>query len=151
MIFVDMDEVLADFDSHYYAVFEVRSSKTLDNFDWAAVRAVKGFYQDIPPMPDLPVLWEFLRPYSPVVLTGVPKKVEEASDNKRAWVRKHLGDAVEVRCCLSREKHKHCRPGDILIDDWVKYRALWVEVGGIWITHCSAEQTVEELQNLLLA
>jgi len=68
----------------------------------------------------------------------------------RAWVRRHLGDTVEVRCCLSKEKYKHCRPGDILIDDWEKYRALWVEAGGIWITHRSAEQTVEALQSLSL-
>ena len=56
------------------------------------------------------------------MLTGVPKDVEEAPDNKRAWVVRHLGDHVEVRCCRSKEKCLHAAPGDVLIDDWEKYK-----------------------------
>lgn len=148
-VFVDMDGVLADFDAHHGAVFGHRSDKKLDNVDWAAVRAVKGFYRDIPPMADMEELWAFVRPYSPIVLTGIPHSVEEAADNKRAWVRKHLGPDVEVRCCLSREKFLHAGPGDILIDDWPKYRHLWEQAGGRWITHTSAATTIPQLRDML--
>jgi hypothetical protein len=51
----------------------------------------------------------------------------EGADNKRVWVARHLGDHVEVRCCWSRDKCKHATPGDVLIDDWVKYGNLWIE------------------------
>ena len=147
-IFVDMDGVLADFGSHHEAVLGWRPSTYLDNGDWSAVRAVEGFYLDMPPMPDLTALWTVLGRHSPIVLTGVPSSVEEAADNKRAWVRKHLGGDIEVRCCRSSEKCQHAKPGDLLIDDWEKYKHLWVGAGGVWITHRSAEDTIQELAYL---
>jgi len=147
-IFVDMDGVLADFDAHHEAVFGARADKAANNVDWDAVRAVGDFYLHIPPMADLPVLWNFIAPLSPIVLTGVPWSVKEAPDNKRAWAEKHLGGDVEVRCCRSREKAKHANPGDILIDDWEKYRHLWERAGGRWITHTDAETTVRRLRAL---
>lgn len=153
-IFVDMDGVLADFDSHHEMVFGIRACKLTDNVDWKKVRAVDGFYRDIPPMADMEVLWRRLGPLNPTVLTGVPGSVDEAPENKRAWVRKHLGENVPVICCRSSEKSLHMRPGDILIDDWDKYRNVWITRGGIWITHrsaietCAALDILEQLGNL---
>ena len=42
-------------------------------------------------------------------------------------------------------------PGDILIDDWEKHKDAWVNAGGIWITHTSAKDTIEQLHNLVIA
>jgi hypothetical protein len=70
-IYVDVDGVLADFDSHHLATFNFRSDILADNVDWAAVRAVKGFYAAIPPMPDMGELREHIAPHDPIVLTGV--------------------------------------------------------------------------------
>lgn len=147
-LFVDMDGVLADFDSHHETVFGVRADKSIDNVDWQKVRAHQGFYSDIPPMADLPQLWHYIERYSPIVLTGIPSSVEEAADNKRGWIAKHIGAHVEVRCCPSKEKSLHAARGDILIDDWEKYRHLWLGKGGRWITHTSAEATIRELQRI---
>lgn len=148
-LFVDMDGVLADFDAHHEATFGFRACKLADNVDWNAVRAVPGFYLNIPPMVDLQALWTRIAPLRPIVLTGVPYSVVEAPDNKRAWVRKHLGEHVDVITCRSAEKYRHARPGDILIDDWEKYRQNWDSVGGIWITHTSAADTIRQLDALL--
>lgn len=147
-LYVDMDGVLADFDAHHEAVFGVRSDKVADNVDWKAVRKVSGFYAGIPPMADLPALWAYIEHHKPIVLTGVPSSVHEAPENKRAWVRKHLGAHVEVRCCRSAEKRLHAKPGDILIDDWEKYRQRWIDAGGVWITHRSAAETIMLLKAL---
>lgn len=147
-LFVDMDGVLADFDSHHEDVFGIRPCKIADNVDWKAVRAIKDFYLNIPPMPDLDALWARIERYQPIVLTGVPSSVAEAPDNKKAWVRKNLGVHVEVRCCRSSEKCKHAAPGDVLIDDWEKYRQLWIDAGGHWITHTSAADTDLRLTEL---
>lgn len=147
-IFVDMDGVLADFDAHYEAVFGSRPSVVADNVDWAAVRGVKDFYLNIPPMPDLAVLWDFIGRFRPIVLTGVPRSVIEAPENKKSWVVKNIGEDIEVRCVRSSEKCLHAKPGDILIDDWIKYRHLWLKKGGRWITHRNAEQTVHALMDL---
>jgi len=147
-LFVDMDGVLADFDGHHEAMLGVRSCKHADNVDWALVRAVTDFYLHIPPMPDMQLLWDRIARHSPIVLTGVPEAVPEAADNKCAWVRRHIGDHVEVRCCRSKAKCLHASPGDILIDDWEKHRHLWIAAGGLWITHRSAAETSEALTQL---
>ncbi|HVC51283.1 MAG TPA: hypothetical protein VND87_04605 [Stellaceae bacterium] len=147
-LFVDMDGVLADFDRHHEAVFGQVSDKIADNVDWAAIRAARDFYLGIPPMADMEALWARIERYKPIVLTGVPASVPEAPDNKRGWVLRHLGPQVEVRCVRSREKSHHAAPGDILIDDWEKYRHLWIAAGGIWITHRSAAATAAALDEM---
>jgi hypothetical protein len=149
-IFVDMDGVLADFDAGYELQFGIRPSKADDNVDWSMVRRTEGFYCNLPPMPDFEMLWAGLIPFSPIILTGVPSSVEEATDNKRAWVRKHIGPDQRMIACPSKDKSLHIlRPGDVLIDDWEKYRSLWIERGGRWITHVSAEASLNELAALL--
>ena len=140
-LFVDMDGVLADFARHHQAVFGWRPEKE-DNVDWGAVRKVEDFYLNIPPMADLQLLWARIERYQPIVLTGVPEEIAEAPANKRAWVSKHLGPKVQVRCCQASEKWRHAQRGDILIDNSEKYRKSWVKAGGIWITHRSAEGTI---------
>lgn len=148
-LFVDMDGVLADFDAHHEAVFGVRSDKLLDNVDWKAIQGIKDYYLNIPPMADMEVLWDFVKVYNPIVLTGIPHSIVEAADNKKAWVAKYIGKDVEVRCCRSSEKCLHASPGDILVDDWEKYRKLWIKKGGVWITHHNAEATIIHLKSHL--
>lgn len=147
-IFVDMDGVLADFDAHYEAVFGRRASKLADDVDWDAVRGVRGFYESIPPMTDMPFLWAYLWRHKPVVLTGIPESVPEAADNKKAWVRRWIGPHVDVLCCRSSQKSQYAHPGDVLIDDWEKYRHLWIAKGGRWITHTSAAETIDALRDI---
>lgn len=146
-LFVDMDGVLADFDTGYELSFGIRPSKKDDNVDWKLIDNTPRFYENLPPMPDLDILWNWVSGYDPhpIVLTGVPLSVKEAPDNKIAWVRKHLGSHVEVRCCPSKDKCLHCSPGDILIDDWEKHMQKWINAGGIWITHTSAHDTIRQL------
>lgn len=144
-IFVDMDGVLADFDAHYAASFGTPPDKKLDNVDWDKVRSIPGFYRNLPPMADLGELWDFVGRFNPIVLTGVPSSIAEAADDKRAWAAKWIGDSVEVRCCRSKDKSLHASPGDILIDDWDRYRGLWIAKGGRWITHTSAADSIDRL------
>jgi hypothetical protein len=139
-LFVDMDGVIADFAQHHQAVVGWRPDQE-DDVDWAVVREVEDFYLNIPPMADLQLLWDRIERYQPIVLTGVPEEIAEAPANKRAWVSKHLGPEVQVRCCQASEKWMHAQRGDILIDDSVKHRKRWVKAGGIWVTHRGAEGT----------
>lgn len=154
-LFVDLDGVLADFDAHYNTVFgELPSTWRTSQFqdkdvDWGAIRRHQNFYAQIPPMPDMFELWKYVARFQPIVLTGIPSSIPEAADNKRGWVSKNLGDHIEVRCCLSREKYLHAQPGDVLVDDWEKYKESWQRTGGIWITHTSAKSTIEKLKAIL--
>lgn len=148
-VFVDMDGVLADFDRHHEAVLGRRPDKRADDVDWEKVRAAGDFYLGIPPTTDMRELWDAIAHLEPIVLTGVPSSLwNEASANKRLWVARHLGPSVEVICCLAREKGLHARPGDVLIDDWEKHRALWEARGGLWVTHTSAKTTLARLAEL---
>jgi hypothetical protein len=147
-LFIDMDGVLADFDAHHEAHFGTKPCKKADDVNWKAVRKITDFYLGIPPMADLDALWARIERHKSIVLIGIPVSVPEAADSKRAWVRKHLGEHVEVRCCLSREKCLHAAPGDVLIDDWEKYKSLWIGAGGRWITHVSAADTARQLTEL---
>jgi hypothetical protein len=139
-LFVDMDGVLADFAGHYEAVFGWRPDQE-DDVDWAVVRQVEDFHLNIPHMADLQLLWDRIERYQPIVLTGVPEEIAEAPADKCAWVSKHLGPEVQIRCCQASEKWMHAQRGDILIDDSVKHRKRWVKAGGIWVTHRGAEGT----------
>jgi hypothetical protein len=47
--------------------------------------------------------------------------------------------------CASKDKCLHGQRGDILIDDWDKYRQRWLNMGGFWVTHQSAQQTISGL------
>lgn len=151
-VFLDMDGVLADFDRGYAARFGVRPDKLTGAIDWKAVRGAGAahLFRDLPPMPDLDRLWRFFAPYAPTILTGIPDSVPEAAANKRAWVEKHLGD-VPLIACRSRDKCLHGAPGDVLIDDWEKYRARWTGMGGHWITHVSAVDSIRQFEAIFEA
>lgn len=156
-IWCDMDGVLADFDEGYSVVMgrpiEKRDyHKDWTQADWDALhKASPTFFRDLPPMPDAERLWNYIKPHYPRILTGVPKELNAAAPNqKREWAARtpFIGPLATVVCCRSREKFHHCKPGDILIDDWEKYRALWEQAGGIWVTHTSASATIAQLQEL---
>lgn len=144
-IFVDMDGVLADFDTGYKAMIGPMGGKEADDVDWKKVRGIPGFYAALPPMPDFETLWAALEPHNPIILTGVPSDVPEAVENKRAWAVKHIGPHAQMIGCKSKEKCLHGKPGDVLIDDWEKYKHLWLGMGGHWITHVSAAESVRLL------
>lgn len=101
-IFVDMDGVLADFDTGYKAAFGDFGGKEADDVDWDKVRETQGFYASLPPMPDFDILWVALEPHSPIILTGVPSNVPEATENKRAWALKHIGPHARMIGCKSK-------------------------------------------------
>jgi len=153
-LFIDMDGVLADFDAAYKAVTGWAPDKRLDNVDWREVVARPGFYANLPPMPDALILWDFaanyalVRGYNIVILTGVPSSVPEAAADKRRWVNRHIGEHVPMIACRSRDKSKHAKAGDILVDDWERYKDKWLAIGGIWITHTDAASSIAALKEL---
>ncbi len=150
-LFCDMDGVLADFDQHYFDLFGERLGKDGGNPRvWPNLKKRPDFFVDIPPMADALDLWERIRKYSPIILTGIPNKndVPEATSNKVHWIRKNISFYAEVRCCRSQDKWMHCERGDILIDDREKYKRKWLDAGGGWITHTSAAETIALLDGL---
>lgn len=156
-IFVDLDGVLADLDGYYRETFGVdidRSSpdqalfwNNINNYSRTAFGG--HFYKELPLLSDALTLWRGVHMFhlNPIILTGGgdSRNYPETAEHKRWWVNKYLGYDVPMICCLSKEKAKHGQPGDILIDDWTKYRPVWQKMGGVFILHTSAEDSLRQL------
>jgi hypothetical protein len=154
MIWLDMDGVLADFDGHYQACFGDRPTRwpEPDTVDWDKIASVPDFYLKLPLMPGAKELFRYVDDlgYGTGILTGVPKSIDASSNHKTEWAAEpdHFPDTI-VRCCQSRDKWKHGRPGDVLVDDYLKYRVEWERMGGIFVHHTSAADSIIQLGELV--
>ena len=148
MIWLDMDGVLADFDGHYHKTFGYRPTRfpEPDNVEWKRIQGTT-FYLDLPVMPGAYDLFRFADEagLGVAILTGVPASIDAACNHKRDWAAQHFPD-VQVVCCQSRDKWKHGKPDDFLIDDYLKYRVDWERMGGVFIHHTSAAKSIRELE-----
>lgn len=148
-VFVDLDGVLADFDGYYEKLFGVRPNQ--DSYEppemWNNIRAHGNFYRDQPMMKGAYLFWADIKRLhpNPIILTGVPYLIPKAAQQKRGWVDEYFGKHVEMICCPSKDKHKYGEPGDILIDDRLKYSQYWLDMGGIFIYHTSIHNSLREL------
>lgn len=153
MIYVDMDGVLADFDAAATVLFgrpprEAEEQWGTERF-WKTIASKYNFYRTLPKMADADDLmagvWRYTR--EPRILTGVPSSMPQVPMHKRTWAAEHY-PGVQVITCFAREKANYCQPGDILIDDRPQYKGKWIDKGGLFITHTSAEASLAELHRV---
>lgn len=149
-LFLDLDGVLADFDGFLERVLGIVSDRNQERPDfWDTLRAYKGrLYFDMEPFPRAKEMFKALREFNPTILTGVPKSIPRAYEDKVEWVKKHIDPEVAVIGCKSWEKFKYGSPGDILVDDWNKYQTNWEKMGGIFILHKNVDDSVAQVRNL---
>ena len=151
-VFIDMDGVLADFDGYAEGIFNMpphQAEQILGtSMFWKTLHADPDFYANLPPMHDAYELSNGVLKYceSPIILTGVPMG-DWARPQKEAWRDKHF-PSVPMITCYSKNKRDHAKPGDILIDDMLKYRHLWEEMGGTFILHTSAKDSLRQLEDM---
>lgn len=161
-IYLDMDGVLSDLDSHYKDRFGVYPLKDKtgqqvgwEHVDWEKVRAEGDFFITMPKMPDADNLvygvlnFTYIHEmHDPIVLTGINKDaIKNGPNQKREWIQKHY-PGLEVIPTRSEYKSHYCKVGDVLIDDWLKYKHLWEAKGGIFIQHVSAVESLMVLRKL---
>jgi hypothetical protein len=149
-LWLDCDGVLADFDTLALEVFGLpprRAEGVLGPTRfWADLRSYEGFYEKLPLMPDAMELFDAVKHLNPAILTGLPQG-DWAEPQKRAWGRKHFPDTKMI-CCASKDKRNYMQPGDVLVDDWPKYRQLWEDAGGIFVLHTSAKDSITKLKEV---
>lgn len=149
-VFCDLDGVLADIDEAFFRLQGWRPSvDTGRTIDWESVPL--DFYDTVPVMADARMLWHGLRHLDPIVLTGVGSRGDPAGVSRRKirWVKANIDPQATTICCRPSEKSMWMKPGDIIIDDWPKYRHLWEEKGGRWILHTSAMDSLKQLAIML--
>lgn len=149
-IYLDCDGVLADFDKGAEAilgmppaVFEKRYNPGLF---WKRLAQADDFFANLEPLPDAYELYDAVKHREPVILTGMPRG-DWAGPQKRRWAERHF-PGVEIITTMAALKREHCHPGDVLVDDRVKHRHLWIEAGGVFVHHTNARSSIEKLRAL---
>ena len=149
-LFLDCDGVLADFDHAAQKIFGMPPREAEDEVGteefWARIRRQHGFYRHLPLMADARELFDAVAALKPIILTGCPIG-GWAEPQKVAWAAEHF-PGTRVITCMSRNKREHMRPGDVLVDDYLKYRKAWEDARGIFIHHTSARASIEALRRL---
>lgn len=150
-LFLDCDGVLADFDSAARELFGRDSREAEDALGtkefWSRIRHSREFYRHLSLTPDAMILYKAVEHLKPVILTGCPFG-GWAEQQKIGWAEQHF-PGVGMITCRSRDKFLHMKhPGDILVDDYLKYKDLWEQAGGIFVHHRTARETIKQLAEL---
>jgi hypothetical protein len=150
-LYLDCDGVLADPDRAATELlkmppreFEKRHGRP--EF-WKRLARHSDFYGSLPLMRNAMILFEAVRHLEPVILTGLPRG-DWAAPQKVRWAAEHF-PGTRIITCLAADKRRHARDGDILVDDTLKYRALWTGAGGTFVHHGDAETTLAQLWMLI--
>ena len=150
-LFLDCDGVLADFDSLAEEILgrhphEAEDLLTTPVF-WQRLRGHGSFYRDLPLLPQGRILFAAVQHLHPIILTGCPEG-NWAEAQKVAWAAEHF-PGTKIITCPSKDKRLHMTaPGDILVDDYHKYKHLWEAAGGIFVLYRKADQALTELEAL---
>ncbi len=113
---------------------------------WRTLQRHEDFYGTLPLLPDARKLFDAVQHLHPIILTGCPLG-GWAEGQKHRWAATNF-PGTKMITCMAREKRLHMKPGDVLVDDLLKFRELWEDAGGIFVHHTSADHTIAELQRI---
>jgi hypothetical protein len=141
-IYVDMDDVVADFTAAARNIVGHwdRGQERIPEEQWNQLKQYQRLYRSLPVRQGAKELMTWLEAYckrNPGVglyfLTAVPRNndVPWAFNDKMWWAYDHFPNVPVFFGPYSREKHKRCQPGDILIDDRISNCSEWHAAGGI--------------------
>lgn len=150
-IYSDMDGVLVDFERGVVQ----STGRHFDENNKEQYQHVKGFWENMPPMPDFDMYWNYIKKYNPHILTAYPDwDVAGATRGKKFWNNKYLHVPESKLHIVARKNkklyavNKETGKPNILIDDFAKNIKEWKEAGGIGILHTNALSTISQLKHL---
>lgn len=156
-IYVDMDDVIADFVGHVHTTFDVphheRTNKLSDIPYKKELPKIKDWWYNIPPKHDAVELMSFLKKYNPHILSAYAEWDESSKTSKLLWMKKYFPWVPKDRINLVKRHQKqeyatsNGKP-NILIDDYIKNMNEWKAAGGIGIQHVGAHSTIAKLKEL---
>lgn len=173
-LFLDMDGVLMDYESHVLGWFSdpwrgrVYHHLPLDQWTPEEVQndlrykdamADPAFWRTMKPMADAYTLWNFCRPMHPRILTATPARAAYAARcrlDKLFSIHSHFDATFPVEnfhAVLRSEKADFARSREraILVDDMLPNCQEWEKAGGIAILHTNAVDTIRKLEELIHA
>jgi len=134
IIFCDLDGVLADFEQGVIRRFKKSPDQINMGIMWGVINKSNTFFETLPWMPRGRELWESIKQYDPIILTGVPRSTT-AAEQKRKWCARELGPNVHVITCSTKDKPQFCITNALLIDDRIDNLNPWNSKGGKFILY----------------
>ena len=114
IVYVDMDNVLVDFQSAFPKLSKKVPNEYENNKD-----DIPGIFALMEPMPSAIVSFiELTKHFDTYILSTAPWNNSSAWSDKLLWVKKYLGEHALKRLILTH--HKNLNMGDYLIDDRLK-------------------------------
>lgn len=159
LIYVDLDGVLVDFNKFAREVIgcnvaDFEADKQIKRLFWSRVnnrhKEGKPFFGAMDPLPDVFVLWDYVKKYDPIILSATGR-TKNAGNEKRDWVKRHLGQRAADTALFvesAQDKAQYANRNSILIDDRTKAIQPWIDAGGIGIHHISASDSIQQLKKL---
>ena len=166
-IYCDMDGVLTDFETRfitllrqegpkYYSkevIAQVTRPKHFEKLEgqvefWKFIDQYIGleFWSEMPWMPNGKMLWNYIQPYGPKILTS-PSEDPSSRLGKKLWVKEHIIPAPEVIFRFGDAKSDFANENSILIDDKPSNLAAFASKGGIAI-ECKDGDVLSVINNL---
>lgn len=142
-IFLDLDGVIADFESH-----ADNTGLVLGDLDYA--RMDREWWATIPVFDGAFDFYKQLGEYGKVRFLTAVVMHPGCHSGKADWVIRFAGKGKwglkDLMICARKDKHLLARPGSILIDDNAKNVQSWLDAGGVGIHHAGCFETT--LQNV---
>lgn len=157
-IYLDLDGVLADFSKSVKSQTGKYPNEQKDDEMWKAVQVIPDFYRHLDKMDGADNFFKRIKSiadgydYDLKILTAIPRKssMPSAGDDKKDWVKEHFGNIEVVLGPYSRDKWKHAKKNDILIDDRKSNIDEWINKGNAYgIFYKDAKQAADQLSNYL--
>ena len=162
--YLDMDGVVADWETAAADFLNrpIRDPDTLTHYrnspeEWGKIKTQIRFYRDLPLMPQAERLVNLARQYRDTLnwrllfLTAVPLKDDMpwAFNDKVLWALERFPDIPVHFGPHSGDKFKHCKEGDILVDDRPDNCAQWRAAGGtaFKVDHNDLNTVLELIEN----
>ena len=149
-LFLDCDGVLADFDAGAREVLGLSPGAFEDRYGkrefWRRIARARDFYASLPLMADARELFDAVAHLDPIILTGLPLG-NWAAPQKVRWAEEHF-PGTRIITCMARDKYRHMKGADVLVDDRADHRSKWEDAGGIFVHHKSARGSIERLADL---
>src|SRR6476646_4972292 len=146
-LFLDADGVLADFDAGARRLLGMTAREFIAEHGrgafWKCLANANNFYGSLPQMPDAQRLFDAVKHLKPAILTGLPLG-KWAAPQKVEWAAEHF-PGVPIITCMAADKHKHMKPGDVLVDDRQNHRAAYEAAGVTFVHHRNAEDSLRQL------
>lgn len=161
-LFLDMDGVVADFVGGCAEIVGYR----LDDYgvyypdnDWAKIQKHQRLFRSLSKFPNGDKMVHLARRFRDelnwklLFLTAIPHSNDFpwAIIDKIEWAKEHYPDIPVHFGPYSREKYKHCKTNDVLVDDRIDNCSDWKKAGGIPIRvdYKNYDNALKELNELL--